>query len=126
MLNEQENVKFDREMSFVSEHCGKRDYLVRGNPHTSPGRMGAYCPHDPQFRWYNVSLRDLHEPTPAAAWWSSGFVAGNEPGPPVDSDGLEYEAGTEAYDEWNKARDGYLKRGYWPDGTPSALSGPWA
>ena len=38
---------------------GDQDYLVERNPHAFPGRMAAFCPHDPTFSDYNVSIAEI-------------------------------------------------------------------
>lgn len=110
----------DPDMSFLSRLCGQRDFLFRGNPHTHPGRMSAYCPHR-SYGWYNVSAPDLLEATDKAAVWADGFIVGAEPGPPLDDDWQEYEEGTPEYRSWLDGRAQYLETGAWPLGVPRRL-----
>jgi hypothetical protein len=66
--------------------CVERDYLS-GNPHTFPGRMETYCPHQPyDRRSFSVSKDKILECSSEAEQWIAGYLVGNEPGPPSDDD----------------------------------------
>ncbi|MCG7878323.1 MAG: hypothetical protein AB2669_03395 [Candidatus Thiodiazotropha endolucinida] len=103
----------------VKDPClGKKHYLV-GNPHTRPGRVMVYCPitkkcHVNSFRNF-VKLSD------EAQYWMQGFLSGNEPHPPLGSDGM--------YDftdkEWVKRIESFHKTGEWDtEHTESASDTP--
>ena len=95
-----------------------RDYLVERNPHTFPGRMGAFCPHSEEHPDYNVSIGEAQECSPEARLWMRGFVAGNEPDAPLDSCGYELDESDPKVQAWDEARQGYLESGYWPQEAP--------
>jgi hypothetical protein len=97
---------------------GDRDFLVERNPHTFPGRMAAFCPHDEAQSDYNVSVAEVEECSAEARIWMRGFVVGGEPGAPLDDEGFEI-ADTEAlHRDWDLARSTYRESGYWPPGAP--------
>lgn len=96
--------------------CGEIDFLLAGNPHTHPGRMAAYCPHQPEHAGYNVSISDLADCSDEARWWAHGFVVGSEPAPPIDDAGDEVEEDDPAYTAWAEHRASYRETGVWrPD-----------
>lgn len=61
--------------------CPEQDYIF-GNPHTFPGRMEAYCPH--QRRDFSVSKNEVTDASPEARLWIDGFLRGNQPKPPEE------------------------------------------
>src|SRR5688500_7910396 len=70
-------------LSYYSERCGGDDYLFDKRWHTHPGRMAAYCPHDPKHPDYRISAYELPADLPdATRYWVAGFLAGNLPAPP--------------------------------------------
>lgn len=91
----------DVRLWFTNDECEGRDYLT-GNPHTFPGRLGAYCPHSDQG--FNVSKNQIRTLSPEAELWLAGFLAGNEPHPA--------EEGDEA--QWDRAVVEFRRTGQWP------------
>ena len=75
----------DEDLWFVGS-CGGRDFLV-GNPHTFTGRMRAWCPT--KQVGYNVSLKEIDDLGTATRYYIKGYLAGNEPDPPIGEDGAE-------------------------------------
>jgi len=100
---------------FESASCDGNDYLVESNPHTFPGRMTAYCPHDVNHSYYNVSLSDLASCSDECRNWAHGFVVGSEPGSPLNDEGFELEEDSPALVSWQNARQTYAATGSWPD-----------
>lgn len=98
----------DRELWFASAKCGgERDYLFDAKWHTWPGRMKAYCPHQPDRPDYRISVTELPEDLPVTTrYWVRGFMAGNLPQPVRDDD--EYMA------QWHAAAERFASTGDWP------------
>ncbi|MFC4150098.1 hypothetical protein ACFO0M_27915 [Micromonospora mangrovi] len=86
--------------------CG-RDVLV-GNGHTFTGRIAAWCPHEGVS--YNVSRADLVVMSEEARYFVAGFLAGSEPGCPMDVDGETDEADVDA---WRAALARFRRTGSW-------------
>ena len=66
----------DEELWFKCPHSGGRDFLVEANPHTFPGRMVAFCPHDPMFPYYNVSIGEIEDCSHRRETVDAGFCGG--------------------------------------------------
>jgi hypothetical protein len=73
----------DARLWIQTSGCAGRDFIW-GNPHTFPGRMEAYCPH--QRRDFSVSKREVTDASPEARLWMDGFLRGHEPDAPEDED----------------------------------------
>ncbi len=74
--------EFDPELWFtMGACCDGRHYLLY-NPHTFPGRMGAWCPLKQVS--FCVSKSEIHECSQAARYWIKGFLSGNEPDAPMN------------------------------------------
>ena len=97
--------------------CHGRDYLEMRNPHTFPGRIAVFCPHNDQS--YNVSLADLefNECSAETRIWVAGYLVGNEPDPPEGEDVPPDEHPN--YGRWREACEEFRKTGFWPYGAPS-------
>lgn len=87
--------------------CGRRDFVV-GNGHTFVGRLAAWCPHDRVG--YNVSLGEMGEMSDECRYYVAGYLAGAEPGYPVDDDGEFDEAD---HDAWRSALHRFRQTGSW-------------
>jgi hypothetical protein len=108
-------------MWFDSSRCEGRDFLVEANPHTYPGRMTAFCPHDPSHPYYNVSISDLSSCSDESRAWSKGFLIGSEPNSPLDGDGFELDEDSSEFAAWQRARNDYADTGTWPEDAPHRL-----
>jgi hypothetical protein len=71
--------------------------------------MAAYCPHDPTWSDYRISLSELSSVLPVAArYWVAGFLAGNlPPAPVVDEDDPEFVL-------WRRKAELFAREGWWP------------
>jgi hypothetical protein len=102
----------DPELWFVSPHTrcdAGRDYLFDKHWLTHPGRMAAYCPHDPEWPDYRISLGELPENLPSATrYWVKGFLAGNLPPAPV-----EMAEGSPETLAWERAAQVFAETGEW-------------
>ena len=107
----------DRQLWIRRTTCSGRDFLIKENPHTFPGRMECFCPHRPEGLFLTISLDEILDSSIEARYFAQGFVAGSEPNPPVADDGYVSVESAE-YDEWNSARSDYLTTGYWPVDVP--------
>jgi hypothetical protein len=87
--------------------CGGRDFIV-GNGHTYPGRLAAWCPH--RRVGYNVSLAEMGAMPEETRYFVAGFLAGNEPGYPVDDEGECDDADLVA---WRSATRRFRQTGSW-------------
>jgi hypothetical protein len=100
----------DPRLWFEMDGCPSRHYLVDGNS-TVLGRMYFYCPlRDLTTR---VSKSEMTVCSEEAGYFVRGFLAGSEPGPPVDEDGilLDDDAAVEA---WRGATIVWRRTGGWP------------
>lgn len=105
-LPEEASFEVDERLRFEA-YCGGRDFIV-GNPHTFPGRMAAWCPHD--RAGYCVSLGEIATMSDESRYFIAGFLAGNEPEPPTDDEGESDEADQVA---WQSARRRFRRTGCW-------------
>jgi hypothetical protein len=109
----------DEKLWFDSAECGGRDYIFDSHWRTFPGRMSAYCPHDPEHPDYRISLAELPTSLPKATrYFVQGFLAGNLPARP-DTD-------SPALIAWRQAALRFTTAGYWdlPDqSSPAPLPG---
>ncbi len=103
----------DPELWFPSPHerCGGgNDYLFDKHWLTHPGRMAAFCPHDPDWPDYRISLSDLPAELPVATrYWVKGFLAGNLPRPMPDC-----PEGGQEFRDWEQRARVFAETGEWP------------
>ncbi len=88
-------------------------HFLHYNPHTSPGRMGAYCEaHDLTF---SVSKDEIERCSHESEYWIRGFLSGNEPPSPLEADGegLEY-LDDPRWDRWREGLERFRETGAWP------------
>jgi hypothetical protein len=111
----------DPSLWFVAETCRERDYLVEAKPHTGPGRMEAYCPHDPTFPYYVVTRSEIGTCSPESKLWIRGFIVGSEPYPPVAEDGSPMSESSSEYRAWDEERANYRVTGEWPLDVPHSF-----
>ncbi len=108
----------DRALWFEPGCCGDGMHFLHYNPHTFPGRMGAYCAaHD---RTFAVSLSEIERASGEAHYWIRGFLSGNEPPPPLEPDELEVDdLADPRLDAWRRAVGEFRETGAWPSGAPT-------
>jgi hypothetical protein len=87
--------------------CGGRDFLI-GNGNTFVGRMAAWCPQ--KGVGYNVSRSEMGAMSEQAGYFVAGFLAGAQPGYPVDANGETEEADLVA---WRAATTRFRRTGSW-------------
>jgi hypothetical protein len=87
--------------------CGNRDFII-GNGHTFVGRIAAWCPT--KSISYRISLGEIGDMSEESRWYLRGFLAGVEPGWPVDADGDTDEADLRA---WRAATRRFRSTGSW-------------
>lgn len=101
----------DPALSFRSprQRCrGGDDYLFDKHWLTHPGRMAAYCPHDPEWPDYRISVNELPADLPVATrYWVKGFLAGNLPEPP------DAPEESEEFRKWQRRAIGFAETGVW-------------
>jgi hypothetical protein len=115
----------DEELWFISPHCHERDYLYDSGWQTHRGRMSAWCPHDPNWRSYKISLSELPRDLPRATrWWVRGFLAGNVPDAPAALCDPAM-SGTPELERWFELARRFSATGKWPaeDDVEAYLSG---
>lgn len=95
----------DPELWFDTEQCG-RHYLLDGNPHTSPGRMYAYCAE--RGIRTRVSKGEISDCSAQTRYFVRGFLSGNEPAPPESDSPTEPAALA-----WNDVVARFRDTGYW-------------
>jgi hypothetical protein len=113
----------DRTLSFEPGCCADGRHYLHYNPHTFPGRMGAYCEaHD---RTFSVSLSEIERASDEGRYWIRGFLSGNEPPPPLEADALAIEdLGDPRFDEWRGAVARFRATGEWPKDAPTGPGEP--
>lgn len=86
------------------------DFLFDKHWLTHPGRMAAYCPHNPSHPDYRVSLCELPDDLPEETrrHWVRGFLAGNLPRP-----SLTVQANPELFRQWEEAAEEFSITGEW-------------
>lgn len=103
--------EFDEKLWFtMSDCCGQKHYLLF-NPHTFPGRMGAWCPE--KQLTFNVSKSAIETCSLEAEYWIKGFVAGNEPPPPRDENRDYLPEDDPRYRRWQAAIKQFPETGIW-------------
>lgn len=112
----------DRSLWFEPGCCGAGDHFLHYNPHTFPGRMGAYCEaHD---RTFAVSRSEIERCSSEAAIWIRGFLSGNEPPVPLEPTGYSIDDDRDPrYKRWREAISEFRRTGAWPRGAPTGV--PW-
>ena len=105
-LPDEDALVIDERLWFEAS-CGNRDFLL-GNAHTFVGRMVAWCP-DKQGS-YIVSLGEIDEMSEQSRYFIAGFLAGSEPGEPIDDDGNTDDADLMA---WRLATRRFRRTGLW-------------
>jgi hypothetical protein len=106
-MNEQQ---YDERLWFNHRGCLGRHFLL-GNPHTFPGRMMGWC--ERKQRSFFFSKTEVEECSPEAAAWIEGFLAGNEPSPPRDSEG-NVQFGSDRYQAWVIQMQSFRELGHLP------------
>ena len=100
----------DPELWFERED-GHRLYLL-GNPHTFPGRMYAY--NATTGNRIMVSKEEIAIAPSATRYWVLGYIAGNEPGPPLGDDGFPIDDPRDPrYETWSRTTARFSETGYW-------------
>ena len=106
MTNE---IQFDENLWFIHKGCEGRHYLI-GNPHTFYGRILAWCPK--KERSFMVSVSEMEQMSDFTKYWIEGFLKGNEPEPPTDSnEDVDFES--DEYKIWTEEIKLFHETGYW-------------
>ncbi len=115
----------DRRLWFEPGCCSDGAHFLHYNPHTFPGRMGAYCEaHD---RTVAVSWSEIERCSSEAELWIRGFLCGNEPQPPLDPEGYEInDLDDPRWHSWREAIAQFQSSGEWPREAPTGPAGPLA
>lgn len=100
----------DPALWFRHEHCDGMHYVI-GNPHTFPGRLSAWCTTKNQR--FRVSKSEIAECSRETTYYLKGFLAGQEPGPPVSADGDVLPPDDPEQHAWIDAADLFLETGIW-------------
>ncbi len=108
---------FDEQLWFtMGDCCPGKHYLIY-NPHTFPGRMGAWCPVKRVS--FCVSIAEVEECSSEARYWIEGFLKGNEPDAPMDDYGDYVLDDDPRYEQWRENVKQFSLTGYWkPDEKP--------
>lgn len=104
-------LQYDEQLWFMHEGCEGKHFLI-GNPHTFKGRMWAWCPI--KQRTFFVSPPEMVEQSVEAKYWVDGFLHGNEPDPPKNSEG-NTEFDSESYRNWQRQCEAFRSKGFWAD-----------
>lgn len=103
---------FDPALWFMHLGCTGKHYLL-GNPHTVPGRLWAWCPHERCTHF--LSRADIGRMSAASKHWVAGYLSGAEPDPPAGEDGPP-DFGSPEYRRWQAQVRRFHKTGAWPRG----------
>lgn len=99
----------DPRLWFTTDSCPSRHYLMDGNS-TILGRMYFYCPLDNVAT--RVSKSQIRDSSDESKYFIRGFLAGSEPGPPVDDEGIMVPDES-AVAAWRKATMIWRATGTW-------------
>ena len=102
--------ELDPELWFNTAHCDGRHYLL-GNGQTFRGRLHAWCPS--KQLGFRVSMSEIADCSKETTYFLKGFLAGQEPGPPVDDDGDLLPPGDPEYRAWVHATELFRQTGSW-------------
>jgi hypothetical protein len=72
--------------------------------------MLAYCPHDPHFPGYHVSLSEITAMSMESEYFVRGYLCGSEPEAPIDSEG---DVDPEDEKAWYQAIRRFHRTGSW-------------
>jgi hypothetical protein len=102
-------IEYDKSLWFHFDGCKGRHYLI-GNPHTYPGRIWAWCPHEACT--FFVSKSSMTKMSVKAEFWIKGFLCGSEPAPPVNKNG-EVNFSSKAFLKWKEKTEAFYETGIW-------------
>jgi len=102
----------DPELWFEMDGCDGRHYLMEEKP-TILGHMYAYCPRQQDST--RISKSDILACSDAATYFVRGFLAGSQPSPPLDAEGMLSED-QDAIDSWRASIKAYRETGVWRSG----------
>jgi hypothetical protein len=97
---------------FRTSHCSGKHFIL-GNPHTDHGRIYAWCPK--KQTGFCVSKLEITSLSKESKYWIEGFLSGNEPEPPDESDisSTQDYFKSRKYKKWEKAIAEFKETGYW-------------
>ena len=106
----------DPELWFTTAHGGpnKRYYLLAQNPHTFFGRMSGYDLEEKIG--FCVSRYEIVSCSKEASYFVLGYLAGNEPPPPTDSEGHMLSPEHTLEVQWQNAIKLFHVTGSWGGG----------
>jgi hypothetical protein len=106
----------DEALWVTTEHGGpaKRYYLLRDNPHTFTGRMSALDPEANEG--FCISKHEIVTMSREAGYFVAGFLAGNQPEPPVDASGDPLSEDDPEQQRWRRAVTLFAETGTWGPG----------
>ena len=102
---------FDEQLWFTMGACCSGKHYLLYNPHTFPGRMGAWCPLK-KVR-FCVSKSAVEECSLEAYYWIKGFLAGNEPDAPRNDEGDYLPEDHPRYQHWRENIKQFPEAGFW-------------
>lgn len=104
--------KYDENLWFIMGDCCTGKHYLLYNPHTFPGRMGAWCPFKQVT--FCVSKSEIEEMSPEANYWIRGFLAGNEPDAPMGKNNDDYlPEDHPKYQHWRAEIERFPETGHW-------------
>jgi len=96
----------------MKKHCAAEKHYLIGNPHTFRGRMLGWCPQKKTS--FFVSKAEMEECSTETQYWISGFLSGNEPEPPANSErDVDFESAE--YKDWLNKIKKFRETGLWED-----------
>ena len=106
----------DEALWITTAHGGpdKRYYLLRDNPHTFVGRMSAFDAEANQG--FCISKHEIVTMSREAGYFVAGFLAGNQPRPPVDAERDPLPEDHPEQQGWRRAVALFAETGAWRPG----------
>ncbi len=108
----------DPKLWFTLEDDPNKRYYLDGNPHTFPGRMRGYDVES--GRGFSVSKYEMAAFSVETEYWVKGFLSGNEPEPPRDSEGDQLPPDHPLNLQWERSAAHFAEQGAWVDPQPES------
>lgn len=109
-----EQLIIDKNLWFsLNDHECSGEHFIIGNPHTFNGRILGYCME--KRKSFYFSKTEINRMSLETKYWIEGYLSGNEPEPPTDSDG-DVDFNSDSYLHWKESIELFHETGVWVAG----------